>query len=227
MKRLVVATANPGKLREIRELLGAGGIEPFEPLELVGLADLPVFELPEEGDDYRANALAKARAAAAQLGEPCVADDSGLEVDALGGRPGARSARYGGPGLDDAGRMQRLLDELTGVPPERRGARFVCHVALVLPGGACETAEGVCHGVIREQAAGASGFGYDPIFQPTGEHCSMAELAPARKNEISHRARALAKRCYRSWSPSTLSALRSCSRRSSAWRSFTGSTWFS
>jgi XTP/dITP diphosphohydrolase len=186
VRRLVVATGNAGKLREIRALLEA------EPVELVGLAELPAVDLPEEGDDYRANAIAKARAAALQLGEPAVADDSGLEVAALDGRPGPHSARYGGPGLDDAGRVERLLRELEGVPAERRGARFVCHVALVLPDGATEATVGVCEGSIRERPTGGGGFGYDPVFQPVGEAGSMAELAPERKNEISHRARAFA-----------------------------------
>lgn len=184
MKRLVVATGNLDKLREIRMLLGTAQIE------LTGLAECGDVQLPVEGSDYRTNAIAKARAVAQQLGVASVADDSGLEVEALAGRPGPHSARYGGLGLDDTGRLGRLLSELSGVPVDRRAARFVCHAALVLPAGGLECVEGVCPGVICERPSGAGGFGYDPIFQPLGERCTMAELSAARKNEISHRARA-------------------------------------
>ena len=186
--QLVVATRNAGKLDEIRALLAG------EPIELVALDGLPNVVLPEGGEDYRANAIAKARAAAEQLGRATVADDSGLEVDALGGRPGPRSARYGGLALGDRGRVARLLEELRGVPDELRTARFVCHVALVFPDpeGALECAEGVCEGVIRSEPSGRAGFGYDPIFQANGEAATMAELPPERKNAISHRALAFA-----------------------------------
>jgi XTP/dITP diphosphohydrolase len=183
---LVVATGNAGKLREIRELLEGTSVTP------VGLLGRDDVRLPEEGDDYRANAIAKARACAAQLGEPAVGDDSGLEVEALAGRPGPHSARYGGPGLDDRGRVRRLLEELAGVEPARRGARFVCHAALAFPDGTVECVEGVCEGEILERPSGEGGFGYDPIFRPVGESHAMAELPPARKNQISHRARAFA-----------------------------------
>jgi len=187
VRRLVVATGNAGKLREIRALL------PKERVEWVGLAEFSpsvAVDFPDEGDDYRSNALAKARAVAEQLGEAAVADDSGLEVDALGGRPGPHSARYGGPGLDDSGRVARLLEELAGVEPAQRGARFVCHAALVFPDGRSECVVGVCDGVILLEPTGGEGFGYDPVFQPRGEACAMAELSAARKNQISHRARA-------------------------------------
>ena len=189
MKRLVVATGNFGKLREIRMLLGT------DQIELAGLADCDAVRLPAEGSDYRTNAIEKARAVAQQLGVASVADDSGLEVEALGGRPGPHSARYGGQGLDDAGRLGRLLGELDGVPATRRAACFVCYAALVLPEGGLECVAGVCRGVIREQPSGAGGFGYDPVFQPLGERCTMAELSAARKNEISHRARAFGALC--------------------------------
>ena len=184
--QLVVATLNPGKLDEIRALLAR------EPVGLVSLEGLPDVAFPEEGEDYRQNAIAKARAAAEQLSQPAVADDSGLEVDALGGRPGPRSARYGGPDLDDRGRAARLLEELRGVSAELRTARFVCHVALAFPDGAIECAEGVCEGVIRSESSGRAGFGYDPIFQANGETATMAELPTERKNAISHRALAFA-----------------------------------
>ena len=182
--RLIVATGNAGKLEEIALLLAD------EPVEVVSLAGLGPVRFPDEGEDYRANALAKARAVVAQLGEAAVADDSGLEVDALGGAPGPHSARYGGPGLDDRGRVARLLAELEGVAAERRSARFVCHVALVFPDGEALCVEGICDGRIRQRPSGASGFGYDPIFEAAGEELTMAELSAARKNAISHRARA-------------------------------------
>jgi XTP/dITP diphosphohydrolase len=181
----IVATGNAGKLAEMRALLGD------LPVSLRSLADLPGLALPPEGDDYAANARAKARAAALDAGLPALADDSGLEVDVLGGRPGVRSARYGGPALDDAGRVALLLQELAGVPPARRGARFVCVAALVTPDGESVLAEGRCEGRILEAPRGTGGFGYDPIFAPEGRDVSMAELAGAEKNLLSHRGRAL------------------------------------
>ncbi len=184
---LVVATSNAGKLREIRALLAE------LPLCLVGLDAVPEVRLPEEGGDYAQNARAKAQAVAEQAGRPAVADDSGLEVAALDGRPGPFSARYGGPGLDDAGRVAHLLHELAGVRPEDRGARFVCVAALATPSGACVDHWGECRGRIREGPAGTGGFGYDPVFELVeGEAAgrTMAELAEELKNRISHRARA-------------------------------------
>jgi len=183
--RLVVATGNPGKLRELQALLA--GL----PARVCSLDGLPAVAFPEEGDDYRANAVAKARAVAEQLGEHALADDSGLEVEALDGRPGPRSARYGGPGLDDAGRVARLLDELDGVPEERRRARFVCVAAWVDPAGRVEVAEGVCPGRILAAPRGTGGFGYDPVFLPDGHTRTMAELGAAEKEALSHRGAAV------------------------------------
>ena len=182
--RVVVATSNPGKLREIRDLL-----EPL-PAKLVGLDAFPGLRLPPEGDDYAANAAAKARAAAAQSGCPALADDSGLEVAGLGGGPGPRSARYGGPGLDDAARVARLLAELAGREGDARRARFVCAAALATPEGSLTTAFGECAGRIAHRPRGASGFGYDPVFELEAQARTMAELSPAEKNHLSHRARA-------------------------------------
>jgi XTP/dITP diphosphohydrolase len=181
---LVVATSNRGKLREIRSILS--GLS----LTLQSLEEFPQLELPEEGDDYEANAVAKARAVASATRLAALADDSGLEVEALGGAPGPHSARYGGPALDDAGRVARLLDALRKVPPPARRARFVCVAALAEPDGQVVTTRGECHGRILEAARGGGGFGYDPVFLPDGEARSMAELPPQRKNAISHRARA-------------------------------------
>jgi XTP/dITP diphosphohydrolase len=181
----VVATGNAGKLREFRAILADRG------LVLEGLEAFPAIQLPEEGDDYTGNAVTKARTAAEALGRRALADDSGLEVDGLGGAPGPRSARFGGPGLDDAGRSAHLLASLEGVSGAGRRARFVCVVACAEPDGAVVTARGECAGRILAAPRGAGGFGYDPIFEVDGEGRSMAELGDVQKNRISHRARAL------------------------------------
>ena len=185
-RELVVATSNPGKLLEFRALLGE------LPLSLRILSAFPEVILPEEGDDYTENAIAKAKTSARETGRPALADDSGLEVDALDGRPGVRSARYGGPELSDPQRTARLLEELSAVPEGRRGARFVCVAALALPDGRTTTRRGICEGRILEEARGQAGFGYDPIFAPAGEDRALAELPAPAKNRISHRGRALA-----------------------------------
>ncbi len=179
---VAVATSNPGKLREIRAILDECG------LDLRAVADEVPF--PEEGDDYEANAIQKARVAAEAMGVPALADDSGLEVDALAGAPGPRSARYGGPGLDDAGRAAHLLEALADVPREKRGARFVCHAALVRPDGSASSAQGVCEGRILTAPRGVGGFGYDPVFWIDDLAAAAAELPPSQKDRISHRARA-------------------------------------
>ncbi len=182
-----MATLNRAKARELAGLLAD------LPFEVRALAEVPGATLPEEtGATYRDNALLKARAAAAATGALALADDSGLEVDALGGAPGVRSARLGGPGLDDAGRCAHLLEALQGVPPEARTARFRCAVALVDPAGAERVVEGVVEGVILPAPRGSGGFGYDPLFlyPPLGR--TFAELTAAEKARVSHRGRALA-----------------------------------
>ena len=181
----IVATKNAGKLAEMRALLGD------LPLVLRGLADSPGIELPPEGDDYAENAVAKARAVALATGLPALGDDSGLEVDALGGRPGVHSARYGGPGRDDAARVALLLHELATVQQAQRSARFVCVVALVTRDGESVTARGSCEGRILAAPRGERGFGYDPIFAPEGRDVSLAELPADEKNRLSHRGRAV------------------------------------
>lgn len=180
-----MATLNRAKAGELAALLA--GV----PFRLVGLADVPGARLPEEtGAAYRDNALLKARAAARLTGALALADDSGLEVDALGGAPGVLSARWGGPGLDDAGRCARLLEALRGVEEARRTARFRCVIALVEPGGREAAVEGVVEGRIAETPRGRGGFGYDPIFYypPLGR--TFAELTTAEKAAVSHRGRA-------------------------------------
>ena len=180
-RRLVVASGNAGKCREIARIL----VE----FEVVSLVDFPAIEFPEEGGDYFENARTKARVAARETGVACVADDSGLEVDALGGAPGAYSARYGGVDLDDRGRLEALLEELKG-SPSPRGARFFCAAAVALPDGRCEVAEGSCPGEILMAPVGRGGFGYDPIFQPKGFDRAMAELERDEKDMLSHRGQA-------------------------------------
>jgi XTP/dITP diphosphohydrolase len=182
--RVVLATGNPGKLREVAAILAD------LPLRLVGLESLAGVSLPEEGDDYTANAVGKAVAAARGAGGPALGDDSGLEVQALGGAPGPRSARFGGSGLDDAGRNGALLAALAGVSGPGRAARFVCVAALATPDGQVVTARGECAGRILEAPRGGRGFGYDPLFELHPGGPTMAELPAAEKNRISHRARA-------------------------------------
>lgn len=185
-RRLVLASGNRGKLQEFRELLAG------HDLALLGLDAFPDVTLPEEGTDYAANAEAKARTVSMASGLPALADDSGLEVDALRGGPGPLSARYGGPGLDDAGRAARLLEELRDVPESARGARFVCFAALATSDGTVVVRRGECPGRILAERRGEGGFGYDPVFLPEGRGLAMAELPAEEKNRISHRARALA-----------------------------------
>ena len=182
-RKVVLATLNPGKVRELAHLLGD------LPIELVSLADIPGAALPEEtGTTYLENALLKAHAAARLTGRAALGDDSGLEVDALGGAPGLHSARFGGPGLDDAGRVALLLARLRDVPPARRGARFRCVIALVDEAGRERAVEGVAEGVIAEAPQGSRGFGYDPVFYypPLGR--TFGELTEYQKDGISHRA---------------------------------------
>jgi XTP/dITP diphosphohydrolase len=181
---VVLATSNAGKQREIRAILAD------LPLAFPGLDAFPAVELPEEGDDYEANAAAKARAVAQATGRAALADDSGLEVDGLGGAPGPHSARFGGPGLDDRQRAAALLDAMASCTGAGRNARFVCVAALAIPDGEVTTARGECPGRILEAPRGGGGFGYDPVFE-VAKGTTMAELPAARKNQISHRARAL------------------------------------
>jgi XTP/dITP diphosphohydrolase len=191
---LLLASANQGKLRELRTILH--GL----PVELVGLTEAGLGEPPEveeTGDTFLANALLKARAYAAWSGLAAVADDSGLEVDALGGAPGVRSARYAGPGARYAGpgagdqaNLDKLLAALAGVPPERRTARFRCAAVLVDPGGGEWHAEAAWEGRVLEAPRGSGGFGYDPVFLPDGWDRTSAEVDQATKDAASHRGKA-------------------------------------
>jgi XTP/dITP diphosphohydrolase len=186
--KLVLATANAGKQREFAALLAPLGIE------LVLQSALGINAAVETGTTFEANALLKARHAAARARLPALADDSGLEVEALDGRPGVWSARYAGATATDADNNAQLLADLTGVPPERRSARYRCVLALVRTAddAAPLIASGSWQGRIATRAAGGGGFGYDPLFVPEGQVLTAAELPPAQKNTLSHRARALA-----------------------------------
>lgn len=181
--RLLAATGNPHKIAELRRLLDGAPIDLAAPSE-IGLA----LEVEETGATYAENALLKARAYAKASGITALADDSGVEVDALGGAPGVRSARYGGLGLDDADRTRLLLSETAVAPDERRGARYVAVLALAWPSGATETFTGTCEGALAREPRGANGFGYDPVFIPAGGGGrTMAELSAAEKDALSHR----------------------------------------
>ena len=185
MTRLLLATNNPGKVREMRRLLAG------EPFEVVTPADLGIeLDVAEDGDGYAENATLKARAFAEAGGCLALADDSGIEVDALGGSPGPLSARFGGPGLDDAGRTQLMLRELRDVPDEERSARYRAVVAVAGPGERVELFEGTWEGSIGREPRGENGFGYDPIFR-TGDGRSGAELSAAEKDAVSHRGQAV------------------------------------
>jgi XTP/dITP diphosphohydrolase len=183
MRKLLIATHNPGKVREYRELLA--GL----PLDITYLdAEGVTFEVDETGQTFEENAVLKARAYAAATGLWTWADDSGLEVDALGGAPGVHSARYAGPGASDADRYHKLLDALTGVPWDRRTARFCCVVALCLPEREqVVTTSGQIEGLIAFGPAGTNGFGFDPVFYIPDGGQTMAQLPAETKNQISHR----------------------------------------
>ncbi len=197
--RLLLATRNPHKLVELRRILAASDISG---VQVMGLDDVPPFpEVPETAATFAGNALAKARAAVAATGLATVADDSGLEVDALGGMPGVLSARWAGRHGDDAANLQLVLDQLADTPEDRRGAAFVCVAALVVPSaaqvsgtqfsGTQTVVHGRWRGTLTRVARGSNGFGYDPIFVPDGERRTSAELDPAEKDAVSHRGQAL------------------------------------
>ncbi|MFQ6091996.1 MAG: XTP/dITP diphosphatase [bacterium] len=184
--KLVVATRNRGKIREIKSILHDLG------LQILSCLDFP--ELPqvvEDGESFRENAIKKAETVCKYALLPSLADDSGLEVDALGGRPGVLSSRFAGPECSDEKNMAKLLKLMRDVPQSRRQARFRCVVALALPGEAPQTVEGRCDGIISSEPRGRTGFGYDPIFVVPEYGKTFAELGEGVKNRISHRARAL------------------------------------
>ena len=184
--RLVLATGNRGKIKEIAEALA--GLE----LDILTREDLDAWpHLAEEGDTFEENARAKATVLARWAGMPALADDSGLEVEALGGAPGVDSALYAGTHGDDEANIERLLREMEGVPRGERGARFVCVLVLASPGGETALIRDTCEGSIAAAPRGEGGFGYDPVFVPAGMERTMAELSLREKNALSHRGKAL------------------------------------
>lgn len=183
IEELILATANEGKVKEYRALLSSFCNK------IISVADLGTeIAVEESGSTFKENAVLKARAVAAATGLPTLADDSGLKVLALGGRPGIHSARYAGMGASDADNVEKLLGELGGVPDRR--ARFVCTIVLLGPGGHEISVEGCCNGTIALAPGGSGGFGYDPVFIPEGGIRTMAELPAEEKNAISHRGKA-------------------------------------
>ncbi len=187
---MLVASRNAKKLNELRRVLAAAGVEG---ITLVGLDEVPQFpETPETGATFEENALVKARDGAAATGLPCVADDSGLEVEALNAMPGVLSARWAGRHGDDAANTALLLAQLSDTPDGRRTAAFVSACALVVPGGLERVVRGTWPGSIARAPRGDGGFGYDPVFEPAGESRTAAQLTPDEKDTASHRGRALA-----------------------------------
>ncbi|MBI5238281.1 MAG: XTP/dITP diphosphatase [Deltaproteobacteria bacterium] len=190
--KVVLATKNAGKAAEIREILSSTGLE-FLTLDDFSNIGLP----PETGDTFRENAAAKARFVAQKTGLLALADDSGLEVAVLRGRPGVLSARYSGPESTDEKNIEKLIHELKDVPEYKRQARFVCVIAFASPGGKVRTFEGRLDGFIAQTPSGKEGFGYDPVFFAPTLNKTLAEAPMAEKNKISHRKEALEK--LRTW----------------------------
>ncbi len=187
MKELLIASGNRGKIQEIAALLDGLCDRLLSPADVTGLP-----EVEEDGADFAANALKKAASAARFAGMPVLADDSGLVVDALDGRPGVHSARYAGERASDADNNAKLLQELAGVSPEQRSAAFYCVIALCWPDGTCRTFTGELPGLILAAPRGSGGFGYDPLFLVPEYGQTLAELPLVVKNAISHRGKALA-----------------------------------
>lgn len=186
--KIVIASRNKKKIEELREILKGLNVE------LLSIDDFPdLDEIVEDGETFEENALKKARYVCQRTGFPALADDSGLEVEALGGRPGVRSARYAGEGATDEENVRKLLDELKGVKGKSGNARFVCCIALVFPSGEERVFWGYVNGKIINEPRGNKGFGYDPVFIPEGYEQTFAEMSPELKNSLSHRKKALDK----------------------------------
>lgn len=183
---IVIATRNPKKIEEIRRMLAGSA------LSILTLEDFPDCpDVEEDGESFEANALKKVVAVSRYTGKAALADDSGLEVDALDGAPGVFSARYAGEGADDRKNLEKLLTELDRIAPECRGARYVCCIALAFPDGRTATFSGTVEGRIGTEPRGEHGFGYDPVFYPEGHSRTFGEMTDDQKDRISHRGRAL------------------------------------
>ena len=186
MKEIIIATKNAGKAKEFEHIFKPYNVRVKSLLDFEEMDDIV-----EDGKTFEANALIKARAIANQFNQMVLADDSGLEVDALDGRPGVYSARYAGEGRNDEDNILKVLHELEGVPTDERGARFVCALAIVTPQGDEVVVRGTCEGRILTECLGTEGFGYDPIFYVDEYNCSTAQLSREKKNQLSHRGKAL------------------------------------
>ena len=188
MRKMIFATGNENKMVEIREILGD------LPLEIQSMKEAGVYaDVVEDGSTFEENALIKARAICKLAGQMVLADDSGLEIDYLNKEPGIYSARYMGEDTSYDIKNQALLDRLEGVEDEKRTARFVCAIAAAFPDGSTEVVRGTMEGIIGHEIAGENGFGYDPIFYLPEYGCTSAQLAPEKKNELSHRGEGLRK----------------------------------
>ncbi len=188
VKRILFATGNQGKMKEVREILADLGVE------VISMREAGVSaEIVEDGETFEENAVIKARTIMELTGEVTLADDSGLEIDALGGEPGVYSARYMGEDTSYHIKNNNLIRRLSQVPRQQRTARFVCSIAAAFPDGEIITTDGVIEGLIGYEEAGENGFGYDPIFVVPQLGCTTAQLSDEQKNEISHRGKALRK----------------------------------
>lgn len=194
MKTVMIATKNPGKVKEFTELFQKYGIRVQSLLDVARTMDVE-----ETGETFSENAILKAETISKLTGETVISDDSGLVIDALDGRPGVYSARFSGPEKNDSANIQKVLQELDGVPLENRTARFVCVLAVAVPGENTLTFEGKCEGLVTQETSGNNGFGYDPIFYLPEKAQTMAELSQQEKNKISHRAKAM-KQMVENWS---------------------------
>lgn len=188
MKEAIIATHNPGKVKEFKEILEPRGYD-VKSLAEIGFTE----EIEETGHTFEENAIMKAEAVAKAVNKMVIADDSGLSIDNLGGRPGVYSARYAGEQKDDQANIEKVLSELKGIEKEQRTARFRCALAVSIPGEETKTVEGHVEGYIAEEPRGEYGFGYDPIFIVKDKDKTMAELTSDEKKKISHRADALKK----------------------------------
>lgn len=186
---MVIATKNQGKVEEFTQFFA-----PYH-IKVTSMLDMPhiIDDIEETGETFAENAMIKAETLSKWIQKPVLADDSGLEIDALDGRPGIYSARYAGEDKDDQANIDRVLEELTGVANDKRTARFVCVIAIARPGESTFYRTGYCEGSIAHTPEGTNGFGYDPIFIPQGYNQTMAQISSDEKNKISHRSKALEK----------------------------------